>query len=186
MTSQMSVTTIHLGAGLDSRAGCEAADALDELAVFRGEFDIPENLIYMDGNSLGPLPRAAPRRASEVVRQEWGAELIGSWNSRGWFELPTVLGDKLAHLIGARAGEVVVTDSTSVNIFKALTGSIAIQAHDHPDRRVIVMESDDFPTDRYIATGITKFIQRGYQIRTVDDPSRLAESLGGDVVAVLL
>ena len=184
MTTASSPTA--LSTRLDSREACVGADALDELAGFREEFDLPAGLIYLDGNSLGPLPRGATRRALEVVSEEWGEELIGSWNSRGWFDLPTLLGDKLGRLIGAQPGEVVVTDSTSVNIFKALSASIAIQAVDHPQRRVIVTEADEFPTDRYLATGIARLIQRGYEVRTVDGPESLAEALDDDVVAVLL
>ena len=171
---------------LHTRMSCVAADRVDELAPFREEFDLPAGLIYLDGNSLGPRPRAAEAMALDVVNREWGHDLIASWNSNAWFDLPTVLGDKVGRLIGARSGEVVVSDSTSVNIFKALAASIALQARDHPDRRVIVVEKDSFPTDGYIAEGLTKLASRGYRLRVVAGPEALAEALDVDVVSVLL
>ena len=108
------------------RASLQAEDAVDALASFRGRFSIPEGLIYLDGNSLGPLPRGAAERALEVINNEWGQGLIRSWNTSGWFELPSRLGDKLSKLIGGKDGETVVTDTTSLNLFKALASAVRI------------------------------------------------------------
>ncbi|MFJ6419052.1 kynureninase, partial [Paeniglutamicibacter sp. NPDC091659] len=102
------------------RASLQAADKNDSLARFRERFSLPEGLIYLDGNSLGPLPLGAAERAADVINNEWAHGLIRSWNTAGWFELPTRLGDKLSKLIGGNDGETVVTDTTSLNLFKAL------------------------------------------------------------------
>ena len=95
------------------RAWCEDMDRADALAPMRDQFDLPDGMIYLDGNSLGAMPKAASARAQTVVTHEWGTDLIKSWNSAGWFDLPVRLGDKLAPLIGADAGEAIVCDSTS-------------------------------------------------------------------------
>ena len=105
---------------MHTREACVAADRLDPLASIKNQFDLPPGVIYLDGNSLGVLPRTAAARAADVIGKEWGAGLIRSWNTAGWFDLPARLGDKLAGLIGAGKGEVVITDTTSLNIFKAL------------------------------------------------------------------
>jgi kynureninase len=123
----------------------------------------------MDGNSLGVLPKEAAGRAAAVIGQEWGAGLIRSWNTAGWFELPTRLGDKLGRLLGAREGELVVTDTTSLNIFKALAAALRIQQHQHPKRRVILSERDNFPTDLYMIQGMIDLLQQGYEMRLIDD-----------------
>ncbi|MDE2615102.1 MAG: kynureninase, partial [Burkholderiales bacterium] len=105
-----------------------ALDAADRLAPLRAQFELPAGVLYLDGNSLGALPRAAADRVAQVVRDEWGEGLIRSWNRAGWMELPQRVGDKIARLVGARAGELVVTDSTSVNLFKVLAAALAIAA----------------------------------------------------------
>ena len=133
-----------------ARDDARAPDAADLLAPLRAQFDIPAGVLYLDGNSLGVLPRAAPERVAQVVRREWGEGLIRSWNSAGWMELPQRVGDKIARLVGARAGELVVTDSTSVNLFKVLSAALAIAAADAPARKVIVSERHNFPTDLYM------------------------------------
>ena len=109
--------------------------------------------VYLDGNSLGARPRAAAARAAEVVEREWGQDLIGSWNTAGWFDLPVRLGDRLAPLIGGGPGTTVVTDTTSANLFKALAAAIDLQAAADPRRTVVVSERDNFPTDLYVARG---------------------------------
>lgn len=132
------------------RAAILALDAQDPLRDFRERFAIPDGCIYLDGNSLGPRPVAALDRAAHVVGVEWGVDLIKSWNSAGWFELPTRLGDKLAPLIGAEAGEVVVTDATGLNLFKAMAAAVAMR----PDRDTIILEGSNFPTNNYMAQGL--------------------------------
>ena len=111
---------------MKSRNEASALDAADPLAALRDQFDLPPGLVYLDGNSLGVMPKAAPARVQQVVTQEWGRGLIGSWSSAGWMELAPRIGDKIARLIGAGAGECVATDSTSVNLFKVLHSALAV------------------------------------------------------------
>ena len=143
------------------RAYAEELDAADPLAEFRGRFvRDDESLIYLDGNSLGPLPAATGARIAEVVRQEWGAGLVRSWAS--WIELPRQAGDLIGeHLVGAAPGQVVVCDSTTVNLYKL--ASAALDAR--PGRSVIVTDDDNFPTDRYVLAGIAA--QRGCELRMI-------------------
>jgi kynureninase len=171
-----------------NRDDCLALDAADPLAPLRNEFDLPEGVIYLDGNSLGALPKAALQRAQQVIGQEWGNDLIRSWNKAGWFDLPARLGNKLAPLIGADAGEVVITDSTSINLFKALAAALDLQAG-RPDaarRKVIVTERDNFPTDLYMAQGLTQWLDRGYRLRLVDTPQELADAVDEETAVLML
>ncbi len=110
-----------------SRSDAERLDAADPLAPFRDLFALPEGLVYLDGNSLGALPRAAAERVAEVVAHEWGEGLVRSWNDAGWIDLPRRVGDKIARLVGAEEGEVVCADSTSVNVFKVLSAALALR-----------------------------------------------------------
>src|SRR3954470_21783635 len=112
-----------------TRNDCLARDAADPLAPLRQQFDLPPGVIYLDGNSLGARPKAALARAQHVIAQEWGVDLIRSWNTAGWFDLPKRLGNRLGTLLGAREGEVVVNDTTSLNLFKALAAALHMQAH---------------------------------------------------------
>lgn len=106
---------------------CEEWDQADELAAFKAKFDLPPNTIYLDGNSLGAMPRHAMERAQEVIAQEWRTDLINSWNKAGWWTLPVRLGDQMSPLIGAGQGETIVSDSTSVNLFKVLAAAVNLQ-----------------------------------------------------------
>ena len=124
-----------------------ALDAADPLAPLREQFDLPAGVIYLDGNSLGVLPRATSARVQQVVRQEWGEGLIRSWNSAGWIDLPRRVGDKIARLVGAAPGELVVADSTSINLYKVLSAALSITAADAPQRKVILSERSNLPTD---------------------------------------
>jgi kynureninase len=142
---------------------CRALDAQDPLRPLRDLFLLPEGVIYLDGNSLGALPKTAPERVARAVQEEWGTGLIRSWNTAGWYELPRRLGDKIAALIGAGAGEVVATDSTSINLFKVLSAALAISAADAPARKVVISERSNFPTDLYIAEGLCR--ERGLQLQ---------------------
>jgi kynureninase len=161
---------------------CLALDAQDPLRALRNHFTLPAGVIYLDGNSLGVLPVAAPARVARAVTEEWGQGLIRSWNSAGWFELPRRLGNKIAPLIGANAGEVVATDSTSINLFKVLSAALQIAGQDAPQRSKVVSERSNFPTDLYIAEALCK--QRGYDLHLVD--SERIEAALTDEVAVLL
>lgn len=171
---------------MHTREACVAADRQDPLAPLKARFDLPPGVLYMDGNSLGVMPRAAAARAAEVITQEWGTGLIRSWNTAGWFELPSRLGDKLAGLLGAREGELVITDTTSLNIFKALAASLRIQQKRQPRRRVILSERDNFPTDLYMIQGMIDLLQQGYEMRLIDDELPLDRALDEDVAVVLL
>ncbi|MGA2079529.1 MAG: kynureninase [Holophaga sp.] len=169
-----------------TRESCAEADQNDPLRHLKQAFVLPDGVTYLDGNSLGPLPRAARARGARVLEQEWGAGLVRSWNSAGWFDLPTRLGDLLAGLIGAGPGETVVTDTISVNLFKALAAALEIQKEDHPGRRVIVSERDTFPTDLYMVQGLAEFLGQGHELRLVDDGLPLERALGDDVAVALL
>lgn len=171
---------------MHTREACVAADRRDPLAPLKARFDLPPGVLYMDGNSLGVMPRAAAARAAEVITQEWGTGLIRSWNTAGWFELPSRLGDKLAGLLGAKEGELVITDTTSLNIFKALAASLRIQQKRQPERRVILSERDNFPTDLYMIQGMIDLLQQGYEMRLIDDELPLERALDEDVAVVLL
>ena len=154
---------VHMDRGV-VRRDAAVSDPLDEgdpLRAFRARFVVPDGLVYLDGNSLGCLPRATAARVAEVVEREWGDGLIRSWNDAGWIDLPRRVGDKIARLIGARAGEVIVADSTSVNLFKLLIGALAL----NPGRRVILTEADNFPTDLYVAEGVASLL--GIELRRV-------------------
>ncbi len=164
-----------------SREALATLDAADPLADFRDAFYLPDGIIYLDGNSLGALPLTTPDRVAEVVRREWGEGLIRSWNAAGWIDLPRRVGDKIARLIGAQPGEVVVADSTSVNLFKALAAAVKL----NPDRRVIVSERENFPTDLYIAQGLTAFLDAGHELRLVQ-ADELVEALDDNTAVLML
>ncbi|HYG44734.1 MAG TPA: kynureninase [Bordetella sp.] len=171
---------------MHTREDCLRADRDDPLAPLKQQFELPPGVVYMDGNSLGVLPRTAAARSAAVIGQEWGKGLIRSWNTAGWFDLPARLGDKLGQLIGAGPGQVVVTDTTSLNIFKALAAALRIQQHAAPRRRVIVSERDNFPTDLYMIQGMIDLLQQGYEMRLVDEHLPLEQALDDSVAVVLL
>jgi kynureninase len=163
---------------------CRRLDAADPLRELRQLFTIPPNVIYLDGNSLGVMPRAAPARIASAVTEEWGTQLIRAWNASGWFDLPQRLGDKLARLVGARPGELVCTDSTSINLFKVLSAALKIAAEDMPTRKLLVSERSNFPTDLYIAEGLCR--ERGLTLHLVDDAAEIPALLKAGDVAVLM
>jgi len=171
---------------LTSRQACVEADNADELAHLKTRFVIPDGTIYLDGNSLGVMPVSAPERAREVIEQEWGRDLIASWNTHHWFDLPVRIGEKIANLVGGSRGACVATDTTSVNLFKALGAAIDIQRQDSPERRVIISERENFPTDLYMVEGLIEFLDRGYELRLVDDRAGLESALDDEVAVVLL
>jgi kynureninase len=146
-----------------TRIELAALDAMDPLRGYRDRFALPEGVIYLDGNSLGPLPKAVKARLAQVIEAQWGRDLIKSWNAHGWVNLPQTVGDKIARLIDAEAGEVIVADSTSINLFKLLTGALPLR----PDRRVIVSDTENFPTDLYIAQGLMDLLAGQYELRCV-------------------
>jgi kynureninase len=146
-----------------TRADCEARDRADPLASFRERFDLPQGVVYLDGNSLGALPKAAAARVKHAVEREWGADLIKSWNVHRWIDLPQRAGAKIARLVGARAGEVIVADSTSVNLFKMLAAALKMR----PGRRIILSEPGNFPTDLYVAQGLIEMLGGRHELKLV-------------------
>jgi kynureninase len=164
---------------LPSRAECAARDAADPLGPCRARFALPEGVIYLDGNSLGPLPLATPARLAEVAQAEWGEGLIRSWNDAGWFDLPLTVGAGIAPLLGAERGSIVACDSVTVNIFKLAGAALAMR----PGRRVILCEADDFPTDRHVLEGLVGLAKA--VLRTVPR-GQVPAALGPDVALVLL
>jgi kynureninase len=163
---------------------CQALDMQDPLRTLKDMYQLPQGLVYLDGNSLGALPKTAQLRVSQAIAHEWGNELIRSWNSSGWFELPRKVGDKIAQLIGANAGEVIATDTTSTNLFKVLATAMSISAADSPTRKKIVSEWSNFPTDLYIAQSLCK--ERGYDLVLIDGQEQDLLSVLCEDVAVLM
>ena len=162
-------------------ADLRALDAADPLAGFRDAFDLPAGVIYLDGNSLGALPRATPARLAEVATREWGSDLIRSWNTNGWIEAPQRVGDKIARLVGAAPGEVVAADSTSVNLFKLLAGAISLR----PGRRTILTEPGNFPTDLYMMQGLEQLLGERLRVRVVE-AGDLPAAIDEEVICVSL
>ena len=138
-----------------------AMDGADPLRGFRERFVLPDDVIYLDGNSLGALPKAAAARLAEVVGREWGDSLIRGWTAHGWIDLPQRVGDGIGRLVGAQPGEVVAADSTSVNLFKLIVAGLRLR----PGRTVVLSEPDNFPTDLYMAEGATRLL--GAQLKLV-------------------
>ncbi|SFD45715.1 kynureninase [Massilia yuzhufengensis] len=170
-----------------TRDACLARDADDPLRALRERFALPPGVVYLDGNSLGARPKASLARAQDVIAREWGNDLIKSWNTAGWFELPKRLGNRLAPLIGAHEGEVVVTDTTSLNLFKALAAALHLQANGPgAGRRTIVTERSNFPTDIYMAEGLAQWLDRGYRVRLVDSVEELPDAVDADCAVLML
>ncbi len=164
-----------------TQAALEALDRDDALAAFRDAFVLPEGVVYLDGNSLGALPRDTAARLQEVVATQWGEGLIRSWNDAGWIDLPARLGGKIARLIGAAPGTVMVADSTSVNLFKLLAVALALR----PERRVILSQAGNFPTDLYVAEGLVALLGERAELRLVPLED-LAAALTPDVAVLML
>jgi kynureninase len=156
-------------------------DANDPLRHFQEQFERPHGLIYLDGNSLGMLPKRARERVQHVVTQEWGQQLIRGWTDAGWIELPRRVGDKIGRLIGAPAASTVCADSTSINLFKVVSAALALR----PDRRSILSTADNFPTDLYMAEGATQMLGKGHRLVHVDAHA-IVNTLDADTAVVML
>ena len=167
-------------AGVD-RQTCDGFDRQDPLARFRDEFVIPEGVVYLDGNSLGALPRATGPRLQRVIAEEWGSGLIRSWNAAHWIDAPRRVGDKIARLIGAQPGEVIVADSTSVDLFKLLAGALRLQS----GRHFILTEAQNFPTDLYVAEGLVDLLGGRHALRVVDR-AELVGAVDSSVAVLML
>ena len=144
-------------------------------------FEIPDGVVYLDGNSLGVLPKAAAARAQKVIVQEWGVELIRAWNRAGWMDLPERVGDRIARLIGAPTGSVATGDTLSIKVYQALAAALKMR----PDGRVILSDSGNFPTDLYMAQGLIGTTGRDIELRT-PAPEEVADAITGDVAVVML
>jgi kynureninase len=164
-----------------TRAEALAMDNADQLAQKAAEFILPEGVIYLDGNSLGVMPKAAIVRVKHAVEVEWGQDLITSWNKHGWFQAPLKMGDKIARLIGAEPGSVVVADSISINVFKVLSAALA----KNPTRKVILSDTGNFPSDLYVAQGLAQFMNDGHVLRAVA-PEQVLNAIGDDVAVVMI
>lgn len=165
-----------------TRADCAAFDAEDAIAHYRDAFRLPDGIIYLDGNSLGAMPKGAVDVLSRTIEEEWAEGLIRSWGAAGWFDLPETLGNRLGRLIGAASGQIVVCDCTSINIYKAVRAAMALR----PDRKVIVSETGSFPTDLYMLEGAVSG-QDGYERRLLGaDSDNLADLIDDQVAIVLL
>lgn len=158
-------------------------DAADPLGPYRERFTLPEGVIYLDGNSLGALPKATPAALARVVEQEWGEGLIRSWNASslgaGWFDMAARVGGKIAPLIGARPHEVIACDSTSVNLFKLIAAALQMR----PGRKVVLSEPGNFPTDLYMIAGLEA---QGLATRRLAEREKLTAALNGDVALLML
>ncbi|PCG13961.1 MULTISPECIES: kynureninase [Sphingomonas] len=154
---------------------------MTDFAATRAAFDLPEGVIYLDGNSLGVLPRGAAARVERTIRAEWGERLIRAWNDAGWMTQPARVGDRIARLIGAPAGSVVVGDTLSIKVYQALAAALALR----PGRRIVLSDSGNFPTDLYIAQGLLDTLGQGHELRVVA-PEEVAGAITGDVAATLL
>jgi kynureninase len=161
-------------------AAVRSWDASDPLRSFRDRFDLPPNVVYLDGNSLGALPRATRQRIAHVVADEWGAGLIRSWNECDWIRAPRRVGDKIAGLIGAAPGEVIVADSTSVNLFKLVSAALAAR----PGRHEVLSEPGNFPTDLYVLDGVLR--DRPDLSLRLEPAERLIDCIGEDTAVVVL
>ncbi len=169
---------------MDKLAATAAAlDGADDLAALQARFHLPHGVVYLDGNSLGAMPVAAPAHLANAVTQAWGEALIASWMDDGWWHMPLVLGDRLSPLIGAAPGQTVVADGTSISIFKTVHAGLSLK----PERSVIVSERASFPTDLYIVEGLIASSGRKLEMRLADNgDSALDAALGADVAVVLL
>ena len=156
-------------------------DTIDPLAGKRREFVLPDNMIYLDGNSLGAMPIAAYERSRQVTEQQWGLNLIKGWNADDWIDLPTMVGEKIAPLLGAAPGQVICCDSTSVNLFKVLCSAVEMQQ----GRSVVVSQKDNFPADLYIAEGLSQLGQGDFCELKVFEGSGIEDQLD-DTVALLM
>ena len=157
-------------------------DKQDPLSRYREEFFLPKNTIYFDGNSLGPVPTKTIKNLNKTINEEWGKDLINSWNKANWINLPQALGDKIAPLLGAKSGEVVVVDSTSLNLFKVLTSALRL----NKNRKKVVSESTNFPSDLYILEGVNGMLNNHYECQLIDDDINFEKYIDSSTAVVML
>ncbi|MGB7433274.1 MAG: aminotransferase class V-fold PLP-dependent enzyme, partial [Ahrensia sp.] len=155
--------------------------ALSSPGGLRHLFHLPEGIVYLDGNSLGPLPVFAPDATQAMLRDQWGDMLIGGWNKAGWMDMPGALGDRLAPLIGAPAGTVVLGDTLSIKVYQALAAALAMR----PDRKIVLSDTGNFPTDLYMAQGLMDQLDHGHALKTVA-PADVLDAIDASVAVVML
>ena len=154
---------------------------MTDFATTKALFHLPEGMIYLDGNSLGPLPKTAATRVTRTVEAEWGEMLITGWNKAGWMAQPSVLGDRIGRLIGAEPGHVTTGDTLSIKVYQALAAALEMR----PDRRVILSDNGNFPSDLYMAEGLLRQLGSGYELRVVD-PDQVADALTDEIAVMML
>lgn len=153
----------------------------DLFARTRALFHIPDGVIYLDGNSLGPLPKAASSRVGRTIEAEWGEMLIKGWNLAGWMDWPTRIGDRIGRLIGATPGSVVMGDTLSIKVYQALASALEL----NPDRRVVLSDNGNFPTDLYMAQGLLTSLGKGYELKVVE-PEAVEAHIDETVAAIMI
>ena len=154
---------------------------MTDFAATKARFHLPKGLFYLDGNSLGPLPKAAPDRIADMMRDEWGDMLITGWNKAGWMAQPMTIGDRIARLIGAEAGSVATGDTLSIKVYQALASALAMR----PERKVILSDNGNFPSDLYIAQGLLKTLGPKYELRVVN-PEDVDSALSEEIAVMML
>ena len=154
---------------------------MTDFAATKARFHLPKGLFYLDGNSLGPLPKAAPDRIADMMRDEWGDMLITGWNKAGWMAQPMAIGDRIARLIGAEAGSVATGDTLSIKVYQALASALAMR----PERKVILSDNGNFPSDLYIAQGLLKTLGPEYELRVVN-PEDVESALSEEIAVMML
>lgn len=154
---------------------------MTDFAATKAMFELPEGVLYLDGNSLGPLPKAAGERVQSMLSAEWGQMLITGWNKAGWMGLPTGLGDRIGRLIGAEAGAVVVGDTLSIKVYQAVASALEL----NPQRKVVLSDNGNFPSDLYMVDGLLRSLGADYELRVVD-PEKVAENITEDIAVLML
>ena len=154
---------------------------MTDFAATRALFDLPEGVIYLDGNSLGPLPKPVAARVAQAITEEWGKLLIGGWNKAGWMAMPSRVGDRIGRLIGAPSGTVVMGDTLSVKVYQALASALELR----PERRVILSDSGNFPSDLYMADGLVRTLAAGHELRVVA-PEEVEANITDDLAVLML
>ncbi|WP_297338743.1 kynureninase [Pseudophaeobacter sp.] len=154
---------------------------MTDFAATKAMFDLPEGMIYLDGNSLGPLPKATKDRVSEMIEDEWGKMLITGWNKAGWMQQPGAIGDRIGRLIGAEPGHVMMGDTLSIKVYQAVASALEMT----PDRRVVLSDNGNFPSDLYIVQGLLKSLGEDYELRVVN-PEDVADNITDEIAVLML
>ena len=154
---------------------------MTDFAATKAMFDLPEGVIYLDGNSLGPLPKAATARVEQTMKQEWGQMLITGWNKAGWMAQPMALGDRVGALVGAEPGHVTMGDTLSIKVYQALASALELR----PDRKVVLSDNGNFPSDLYMAEGLLRTLGPDYELRVVD-PEAVEDNITDDIAVLMI